>query len=207
MKKCMASHHGVARPVDAFDKTLPGIWVAKDQHTGTARNIIGLFNWDTTAQTIGSSLEWSGLNKTAIYYAFDFWENKPLPVLKQSFQYVLGAESCKVIAIRAASNHPVLVSTSAHITQGMTDVNKEVWSGNSLSGESKVIANDPYELRIAGLQDGGNWVPGKLTIKGSSKDLQIEQVPDAEEGWLRVMIRSKQTGMVNWNVEFSKGQP
>lgn len=207
MKKCMASHHGVARPVDAFDKTLPGIWVAKDQHTGTARNIIGLFNWDTTAQTIGSSLEWSGLNKTAIYYAFDFWENKPLPVLKQSFKYVLGAESCKVIAIRAASNHPVLVSTSAHITQGMTDVNKEVWSGNSLSGESKVIANDPYELRIAGLQDGGNWVPGRLTIKGASKDLQIVQVPDAEEGWLRVMIRSKQTGMVNWNVDFSKGQP
>jgi hypothetical protein len=50
MKRCMASHTGVARPVDAFEKSLPSIWIASDAKSGTERNVIGLYNWDLAPQ-------------------------------------------------------------------------------------------------------------------------------------------------------------
>jgi hypothetical protein len=42
------------------------------------------------------------------------------------------------------------LSTSQHVTQGIVDVVKVSWDAEKklLSGVSKVIANDPYELRI-----------------------------------------------------------
>jgi hypothetical protein len=203
MKKCMASHKGIARPVDAFDKTLPSVWLASDKGSGTQRTVLGLFNWDTTGQTIGSNVSRAGLIRGATYYAYDFWENKSLPNISDSFAYKLPSESCKVIALRQKTNHPVLVSTSGHVTQGMVDVKKEDWAGNILSGESEVMAGDDYELRIAGLDDGGTWKIAGLKAEGGSKDVAIEEVPSSENGWVRVVIHSKQKGPVKWQLRFT----
>ena len=35
--------------------------------------------------------------------------------------------SCRILALRACEDHPVLVSTSRHVTQGMVDVESEAW--------------------------------------------------------------------------------
>lgn len=204
MKRCMASHTGVARPVDAFDKTLPSIWLATDKKSGTNRTVLGLFNWDTTVQKIRTSLSYAGLNDKTSYYAFDFWANKPLEVIKGSIEKELPSESSMVIALRAKENHPVVVSTSQHITQGMTDLLAENWAGNSLSGTSKLIAGDNYELRIAGLNDGGKWKLNKAAIIGNAKDVTIEVLPQTETGWLRVVIKSKTTQVVKWKLAFTK---
>jgi hypothetical protein len=204
MKRCMASHHGIARPVDAFNKILPSIWVAKDQKYGTARNVIGLFNWDTAAQNIGSTLSWAGLNDKTNYHAFDFWENKPMPDISGSFAWDLPAESCRIIAIRAQSNHPVIVSTSQHVTEGMIDLLKEEWKNQTLSGISKVIAGDNYELRIAGMNDGGEWKINEATIIGNKEGTTIEVLPQTEKGWLRIVIKTQKTQVIRWQLRFKK---
>jgi hypothetical protein len=200
MKRCMAPHNGIARPVDAFDRTLPTIWLATDQHTGVQRNVIGLFNWDTSKQTIGCETAWAGLQKNKKYYAFDFWENKVLPEIGDQFSYELPGESCKIIALRAKANHPVLVSTSRHITQGMIDVTDETWNNSTLSGKSEVIGGDPYELRIAGLKDNGNWKIVKVDVN----DEVSMQVLPAENGWVRILIKSVKDKTVKWRVQFAK---
>lgn len=204
MKRTMASHNGIARPVDAFDKFLPEIWLASDQKTGTERNVIGLFNWKTAPQTIGCSLKWAGLSDGKPYYAFDFWDNKPLSDIENSFSYELPSESCRIIAVRAKSGHPVVVSTSQHVTQGMIDLLNEDWKEGTLSGTSKLIAGDTYELRIAGLNDGANWTIAKASLMEKPDDATIEVLPQTEKGWLRVVIKSPKSRDVKWQLRFSK---
>jgi hypothetical protein len=204
MKRCMASHTGIARPVDAFDKALPSIWLATDKKSGTNRNVLGVFNWETSPQKIATSLSRAGLKDNTIYYAFDFWGNTPLPNIYRSMELELPSESCKVIAVRAKSNHPIVVSTSQHITQGMIELLKEDWQGETLSGTSNIIAGDNYELRIAGINDGGNWKLNKAFVVGNTSGITIEVLPQSESGWLRVAIKSKESREVKWKLKFTK---
>jgi len=204
MKRCMASHTGIARPVDAFDKSLPSIWLATDLKAGVMRNVIGLFNWATSPQNIGSSTKWTGLADKTVYYAFDFWENKPLSNISGSFAMEIPAESCRIIAVRAKSNHPIVVSTSQHITQGMIDLLKEEWKNGTLSGTSKLIAGDDYELRIAGINDGGKWKLDKASLIGDTDGTTIKVLPQQENGWLRVLVKSNKSQVVNWKLKFVK---
>ncbi|WP_316792661.1 hypothetical protein [Pedobacter frigoris] len=204
MKRCMASHSGIARPVDAFDKALPSIWLAADKKSGTNRNVLGLFNWETSAQKIRTSLSYAGLNDKISYYAFDFWGNKPLPIINGFIEKELPSESCQVIALRAKVNHPVVVSTSQHITQGMTDLLKEEWKNGTLSGSSKVIGGDAYELRIAGMNDGAQWKSSKAEVVGNPAGVTMEVLPQTEKGWLRVLIKAKESQVVHWRIAFRK---
>jgi hypothetical protein len=204
MKRSMASHKGVARPVDAFDKALPSVWIASDKKSGTQRNVIGLFNWDTATQNIGSTLHRAGLNDKTSYHAFDFWENTPMPDISGSFAWDLPAESCRIIAVRARSNHPVVVSTSQDVTQGMIDLLKEEWKSQTLSGTSKLIAGDNYELRIAGMNDGRAWKIDKATIIGNKEGVIIEVLPQTEKGWLRVAIKSQKSQLIKWQLRFKQ---
>jgi len=203
MKRTMASHNGIARPVDAFDKFLPEIWLATDLATGTERNVIGLFNWKTSLQPIGCSLKWAGLKEKTVYHVFDFWENKPLADIENAFSFDLQAESCRVLAVRAKTNHPVVVSTSQHVTQGMIDVLNEKWANNILSGTSKLIGGDEYEIRIAGLNDGAEWKLQNASILGNPSGITIEVLPQTELGWLRVLIKSKEDTTVKWQLNFN----
>lgn len=77
------------------------------------------------------------------WHALDFWNNILLPDIQGSFSFNLRPESCSVIALRANEGHPVLLSTSAHVTQGIADVISEKWDANRLNGVSHVIAGDP----------------------------------------------------------------
>lgn len=203
MKRTMASQTGIARPVDAFSKSLPSIWLASDSKTGTERNVIGLYNWELTPQTIQSDLAWAGLKAKTSYYGFDFWNNLPINNLENSISEELEAESCKIIAVRAKTNHPVIVSTSQHVTQGMIDLISEKWNKNILSGESKLIANDLYEIRIAGINDGGMRQVKAVKLAKKYKDVSIEIVPTNEQGWIRILIKSKENKVVKWELEFS----
>ena len=204
MKRTMASHSGVARPVDGFDKNLPSIWTASDQKTGTLRNIIGLFNWETSTQNIGCQLKWAGLKENTTYHSFDFWGNKPLPDIRDSITSELSSESCLVIALRAKSDHPVVVSTSQHVTQGMIDLTKETWNNGTLSGTSKIIGGDNYEIRIAGMDDGATWKLASATIIGNSRGTSIEPLPQKENGWLRILVRNKESQIIQWQLKFTK---
>ncbi|MFA5814284.1 MAG: hypothetical protein WC865_01500 [Bacteroidales bacterium] len=204
MKRCMASHNGTARPVDAFDKTLPSIWLATDHHTGTQRNVIGLFNWDTTSQKIGCSMSWAGLNDNTTYHAFDFWENKTIPNITGSFAWELPSESCRILAVRSLENHPVVVATSQHVTQGMIDLLAEEWQRGSLSGTSKIIGGDNYELRIGGMNDGAEWKIASAEIIENQYDATIEVLPQKEQGWLRILIKTRENQIVKWKLNFEK---
>jgi hypothetical protein len=211
IKRTIPAHHATARPVDYFDSIMPQIWLLSDPDRGVQHNVMGLFNWDSTNQSVACTSEKAGLDSDKNYYAFDFWDNRPAPSFRKEFHYEVPAQSCRVLALRATTDHPVLVSTSRHVTQGLVDVTEENWSGRRerLSGNSSVIAYDPYELRIAGLNDGRKgWRVEEVTVsdfdKMSGVKIEARPVLPGEADWLRVLINSPDSKVVHWSIKFSK---
>jgi hypothetical protein len=209
LKRTMPAHGAVARPVDYFDSAMPTMWLVTDTRQSVRRDVLGLFNWDSKDQNLGCSAARAGLDPAKKYYGFDFWADSPVPSFQADFSFEVPTQSCRVIAVRPAEGHPVPVSTSRHVTQGMIDVKDEKWSGSSgaLSGVSQVIANDPYELRIAGLR--GETVKWNLISAAvSAPDTRagvslVEQSPRSnEEGWVRVRLHSPVTRAVHWTFRF-----
>lgn len=210
LKRCLASHHAIARPVDYFDSPMPSIWLATDTTQSVRRDVLGLFNWDSKPSIIGYDSAKAGLDGGKSYFAFDFWSGLPLPSFKRAFNFDLPAESCRVIAVRAAEGHPVLVSTSRHVTQGIVDVTNEKWDSAhcTLSGVSEIVASDPYELRIAGLNgEGSKWKLVSASISAGEIANGVAITPEAarscDNGWVRVLLESKNNRAVAWQIKFA----
>lgn len=204
LKRCMPSHHAQARPVDYFEAPMPSIWLLSDEKTGTHRDVLGLYNWDSADKTIGYTCAKAGLKENATYHAFDFWAKAPLPDFAKEFSWEMPKESCRIIAVREAQDHPVLVSTSRHVTQGIIDVSAETWKDRALSATSQVVGGEDYELRIAGLKDGANWKFASASVSATDQAAGVTITPlTSEEGWLRLVIRSKDSRAVQWSVSFT----
>lgn len=128
------------------------------------------------------------------YHAFDFWANKPASEMQGAWSCDLPPVSCRILALRARENHPVLVSTSRHVTQGIIDVESESWDAASRSLQVRVhlTAEDPNELRIAGLADGPGWSLARATVapENTAAGVEVECLPATESGWRRVRLLS-----------------
>jgi len=210
LKRTMLSHSATARPVDYFDRLLPATWLVSDPRQAVRRDVIGVFNQETNELNVDYSCAKLGLDPAREYYAFDFWANAPRPPFQGGFQCAVPPGSCRVIAVRAVEAHPVLVSTSRHVTQGMVDVTGEVWDGvrKTLSGTSQVVGGDPYELRVAGLDAGGKkWqlAGSQVGWRDRQADVSITATPvaETEAGWARVKIRTKATRAIHWTLQFT----
>ena len=210
LKRTMLSHGATARPVDYFDNFLPTTWLVTATNNTIRRDVIGVFNQETNELNIDYSCAKLGLDPAKNYYAFDFWANSPLPSFQGGFKCEVSPASCRVIAVRGAENHPVLVSTSRHVTQGIVDVTGENWNAarKTLSGVSQIVGNDSYELRVAGLDAGGKkWRPVSVTVseKDKAAGVTITSKPAvaSEDGWQRIEIDAKESRAVHWTLEFA----
>jgi len=204
LKRTMPSHGLLPRPVDLFENDPPRLWLVTDSRRTPRRDVIGVFNWSNQEQQFDYSLDRLGLDPKASYLGFDYWENAATPVIKGRLLLSVPAQSCRIIAVRPASDHPQLLSTSRHVTQGMVDVIDERWENavRTLRGRSKVVGNDACELRIA---TGGNGEVWKLdSVETSSADreagVRIEWKQDG--GILRARILSPTSREVAWQIKF-----
>ncbi len=209
MKRTMPAHTAVARPVDYFDSPMPSIWLVTDERQKVRRDVLGLFNWDNADRKIEYAADRAGLDAKKTYFAFDFWAKKPAETFSANkFAFDVPGQSCRVLAVRAAEDHPVLVSTSRHVTQGIVDVTDEKWDADAktLSATSQVVGGDPYELRIAGMSEGGRWelagVEFSEADRAAGATIEARQAAPGEKNWLRVVITSKESRPVQWTVKF-----
>jgi hypothetical protein len=208
LKRSLPPHGATARPVDYFDSLMPGLWLVTDTRQNVRRDVLGLFNWESKKAALGCTAAKAGLDPKKSYHAFDFWANRPLPPFQGEFSFDVPSQSCCVIAVRAAEDHPVLASTSRHIAQCMIDVKEERWDANThvLSGVSQLMANDPYELRIAGV-NAGQTVSAMVSPEDAAAGVAISTAPtdaiELKNGWIRLRITSKESRAVHWSVKFN----
>jgi peptidoglycan/xylan/chitin deacetylase (PgdA/CDA1 family) len=194
LKRCLPITSFQTRPVDLLETNQPRIWLAQDQRM----HVIGLFNWsEKKPDEIRYPLGKMGLDPKSTYVAFDYWADRFLPPFHASLKQTLEPGTCRILAVRRQTDHPQLLSTSRHITQGLMDVVAERWDSESrtLFGKSQVVAGDQYELRIA-LPANGEWVAKKATAKAQKLELETETAG------VRARFVPEKSGLVEWEVSF-----
>ncbi len=208
VKRILPAHGATSRPVDYFDERFATTWLVTDTRQKVRRDVIGVFNYHDGEMKVDDTCEKLGLVPGKTYHAYDFWAKKALPDFAGSLVTSLEPRSCRVIAVRADEGHPLLLSTSRHVTQGMVDVSDEAWLDGQLSATSKVVGNDPYQLRIAGLTDGGKaWKAVAVAVSPEDKAAGVDVVFEKSSGLLLVTIRCNQSRDVKWAVRFEEDDP
>jgi len=201
LRRCLPSHNDQARPVDLFETDKPRIWHVQNDRL----NIVGLFNWsEGSADEIVYDLDKLGLDGAKTYVGFDFWADEFIEPIRGRLKRTVAPASCQILAVREAADHPQLLSTSRHVTQGLIDVQDEKWDSatKTLSGKSAVVGNDPYELRIAAATDG-NWKIDGVDIDDASRNAGCRIHIVAEQpGSARVVIETAESREVRWSVAF-----
>jgi hypothetical protein len=209
IKRIIPAHGATARPVDYFDNRFMTTWIVTDTRQSVRRDVIGVFNFHDGEMKVNESCEQRlGLVPGKTYHAFDFWANEPMPDFTGSFKTQVAPRSCRVIAVRADEGHPVVLSSSRHVTQGIVDITGEVWRGGKLSATSKIVGNDPYELRIAGLKDGGKtWKLVSADISPRDKAAGVTVSSHESSGLVRVTLQCPQSRDVKWTIQFDGKSP
>ena len=199
LKRTIPAHGLLPRPVDLFENDPARIWLLTDTRRAPRRDVVALFNWNQKeAATITCDTDRIGLPPAKEYVAFDFWANKFVPPFRKQLSAALPPASCRVLAVQPATAHPQLLGTSRHVTQGIVDVLEENWNANTrtLSGVSRVVANDPYELRILVPLGMNSWRVLEATVDG----LKTGFKQDGPR--VRISFTSPASREVRWFVKF-----
>lgn len=196
LKRTLAPHKATARPVDLFESGVPKIWLVSQANGDTRSDVAGLYNWSDEEMPVEITAERLGLAPAKSYAAFDFWANAFLPPVEGTLRTKLAPHACQALALRPMLDHPFLLSTSRHVTQGMTDASDEKWSpaNKTLAGRSQVVAGDLYELRVV--------APGaSKAMRAETGDRQkMDLIQNGSE--LRASFTPSATAAVDWKIVF-----
>jgi hypothetical protein len=205
LKRTMPYHGLLPRPVDLFENDPPRVWVLTDERRTPRRDVIALYNWDNQAADFDYPLERLGLAGGS-YVAFDYWDNVLLPPIKGYLHLSVPRQSCRILAVRPLADRPQLLSTSRHITQGIVDVVEEKWDDDTrtLSGKSRVVVGDPYEIRIVADSSGKGWNVDTFDVSAADKAAGVGITLKQADALVRAVIKSNASREVSWLVRFHK---
>lgn len=203
LKRTMPAHGLLPRPVDLFENPIPRIWLLSDTRRPVRRDVIALYNWENKELALDYSMERIGLDPSKRYQAFDYWAKKAVPAIQGRLRIAVPPQSCRILAVRPESDHPQLLSTSRHVTQGIVDVTAENWKKHTLSGTSRLVANDGYELRVACPAGKGPWLVKSAEVSSEDKAAGVSISSATEDpGLIRVTLRAPVSREVHWSLRF-----
>ncbi len=197
VKRSMPNHGMNARPLDLFENPIPRAWLLSKGGDIEERHIVSIFNWDAEKEAhVRLSLAQVGKGP---FWCFEYWGNVPVAVTGDTLECTLLPASCKVYALRPALEHPCVVSTSRHITQGMIDLSEERWdtAARTLSGVSLVVGGDPHELRIVLPPESGC-----TGINQAQCDVGTISVLSVQDSYVRARIECAVNAMARWRITF-----
>jgi hypothetical protein len=137
-----------------------------------------------------------GLDADKEYNVFEFWSKRLIGSFTGSFPpgEIDPEFNCQLFCIRERSDHPQIVATNRHITCGGYDLEHVRWGDNSLTGKSRVVANDPYILYLT---EPSGFTLEDVSIDGA-KILEVEKMG----GLRQVSFLPTENTTVNWKLEF-----
>ncbi len=204
LKRCMPAHGQPSRPVDVFENQPAKVWLLTDDRTETRRDVLALYNWSHDQATVSYPLDKTGLPPAGEFVGFDFWANKFVPPFRDRVRADITAQGCRILALRPVSDHPQLLSTSRHVTQGIVDVTEEKWNpaSKTLSATSRVVANDPYELRVVVPAGPGSWKAKEIKLAGEDTSAGVTATFQQDGPRIRAKILSPASRDVRWTLSF-----
>jgi alpha-galactosidase len=160
--------------------------------------------WSVLARTGGEDtdtlrFEDLGLDPAGEYLVYEFWSK----ALRGAFHtgFVPGPVDprlqVQVFCIRERTARPQVVATSRHVTCGGPDLEAVSWEGETLSGVSRLVRDDPYELyvteppgfRFVEAVATGAEVVG-TTANGLGRVLRMRATADTTASWTVRYVRT-----------------
>lgn len=191
------------RPLDLFPaERNKQILDLKINQLGRSYDVVGLFNYDEAkSEQINLNFKDLGLPENTPVHVYDFWNNEYLGAWEQAMTLNLSPTSCRVLTLVPSNGKVQLISTNRHITQGWVDLVAldSNDATNSFTGKSKVVKNDPYELRFV-FPRGKNFKINSATARGAAGNLPVKIAN--HQGWATMQILSPRTAQVSWSVRF-----
>ena len=189
----------VSKAVDVFEHNPAQLWNIPVKRDFAQWNVVGLFNVDYNqdgkAITQRIAFEELELSSHKEYLVYEFWSRQFLGVKKGSFTRTLQAPDCEIYSIVEKADHPVLISTSRHVRHMAYDILslKRDQSEGKLSGESRVVKEDPYQLRV--------FVPeGYAFARVEAEGLPTDAKMDGP--LLNIDFESPENKVIAWTVYF-----
>ncbi len=130
MQQCLPPGNPPMRPLDLFERDVPSIWHIRATNSTEAWDVVGLFNFNTNAETRNVRFESLPLDPTAQYAVFEFWEQRFVGLCRGGVELTLPPESSRILSIRRVSGVPQLVGTDLHLLQGVHEVKHCAWDAN-----------------------------------------------------------------------------
>ena len=177
----------------------PTWWLQEIDRPFDHWNVLARFQWGKRGE--GKNADWPltgapaekvafadlGLDGGREYLVFEFWSQEFLGKFTGSFTAPAMDENTSMHAyvIREVRDHPWVLSTSRHISQGGVSLLDEKWdaAAKTLSGKSAVVVGDPYVLTIhvpAGYRLTGAEVAGeKAEVTNEKEAATVRVVPAA----------------------------
>ncbi|CDM65028.1 NPCBM/NEW2 domain-containing protein [Pyrinomonas methylaliphatogenes] len=195
------------RPLDLFpaerDKR---IFDLKIKHLDRQYDVVGIFNYDEDRPSL-VYLNWQelGLPANRPVHIFDFWNREYLGAWEHGMTIELNPASCRVLTLLPDEDRIQLISTSRHITQGWVDLLDQRYdpATHSYSGRSRVIKDDPYELRFV-FPRGKNFAIKKAIARTEAGELPVKI--DNHQGWATIEFAAPRTTEVRWEVAFEPAE-
>lgn len=155
----------VSYPVDLFVRKPAQVYNMPVERPFGKWNVVAVFNYTAPViSTAGMHIQDEGRFHTELdaakdlrldsgkeYLVYEFWSKRFLGSFKGSFAtQKIEPYDCDVYAIVEKHDRPVLLSTSRHVRQMAFDIKELSYDGGQrvLSGVSRTVAGDPYQLRI-----------------------------------------------------------
>jgi hypothetical protein len=218
LRMSMPGHGLKSTPIDYFQNNTPAVWSVKDDRFDSKKFLIGYFNWTKSDgdfpkwvedkplnKKFSYTLDELGMDDAKTYVGYELWTNTFLPKVTNKLEMNVPDVTSRVISLREYKGYPVVVSTSRHITQGIIDMVDEKWEANdkALEGVSKVIANDPYEVRVIAKLDNKPVKATSVSVSSSDKKAGVKiSIVSQDACKLIVKIESPETRKVEWMINF-----
>lgn len=138
-----------------------------------------------------------GLAADSDYVGFEFWTRRWLGVVRDTLRPgpIASAYGVQVLCLRAREGHPQVLASSRHVSCGGPDLLDVRWTDGALTGESELVAGDPYELYLTS--------PAGFTLAGVEAAGATATTVRRADGVRVVRLRGE--GRVRWRVRYHPG--
>jgi hypothetical protein len=194
----------VSYPIDLFVRKPARIFNMPIQRPFGKWNVLAVFNYTSKTQrdnfnfsTRLDAVKDLRLDSNKEYIVYEFWSKKLIGTFKGTFvTRPLNPYDCDIYSIVEKQSRPVLISTSRHIRQMAVDIKKLAYDNRKkeLSGVSRAVAGDPYQLRI--------YVPDGFKAKKVQLSDGLQGIMKTEGNLLTVDFVSATGKDITWKVLF-----
>lgn len=140
-----------------------------------------------------------GLDSTASYYVYDFWNDKFLGEISGNgtFEQNLLPQQALTYSIHKKTDRPQFLSTNRHIMQGFMDLSDVTWDAPSATyaGKAQIIGGEPFLITIA---------PNGHTLTEVTASAGKATTTTTPEGLLCLTIEAPENTEVRWSIRWKK---